>query len=77
VKVQEEEEMPSLKLKVYPDMPFYEKGCSKGMYCKKIKNKNVRVQIQMVQLLALIESHALGVNKCWLVIDFFHDCKKI
>jgi hypothetical protein len=41
VKAQQEEEMPSLKLKVYPDMPFYKKGWSKGMYCKKIKNKNV------------------------------------
>jgi hypothetical protein len=36
VKAQQEEEMPSLKLKVYSDMPFYEKGWGKGMYCKKI-----------------------------------------
>jgi hypothetical protein len=46
MKAQQEEEMPSLKLKVYSDMPFYGKGWGKGMYCKKIKNKNVRVQIQ-------------------------------
>jgi hypothetical protein len=36
VKAQQEEEMPSLKLKVYSDMPSYEKGWAKGMYCKKI-----------------------------------------
>jgi hypothetical protein len=46
VKAQQEEEMPSLKLKVYPNMPFYVKGLGKGMYCKNFKNKNVRVQIQ-------------------------------
>jgi hypothetical protein len=46
VKAQQEEEMPSLKLKVYSDMPFYDKGWGKGMYCKKFKNKHVKVQIQ-------------------------------